>query len=255
MLLVLDVGNTNIVAGVYEGAARVFEARFETLQDATAEQLSEQMFASLAPFCFEEVAIASVVPPIETALETFCIRDLNATPFFLRSERESGMRVRYQPPASLGIDRLCNAVAALESYGAPVIVIDFGTATKLEAVGSDGDYLGGAILPGVGVSMEALFRNAARLHEVEWTLPAHAIGRSTKEALQSGFVFGFAGQAEALIHRFRQEMGSEVPVVATGGWASSIVPACPSIQTLDATLTLEGVRRLYGRQKGREVLR
>lgn len=253
MLLAFDVGNTTTAVGVSVEDEWLLEMRLPTLREAGEEYFAEHLLPSLRRYFITEIAIASVVPPLEVALEAFCTRSLSCKPLFLRSECESGVRVHYDPPASLGVDRLCNAVAGLEIYGAPLIVIDFGTATKLEAIGESGEYLGGAILPGVGVSIEALLSRAAKLRKVEWTIPERAIGTTTIEALQSGFVFGFAGQAEGLIARFREEMGGEVPVVATGGWASHVAPACPSIQKVAPSLTLEGVRRLYARQRaGRE---
>ncbi len=250
MLLALDVGNTNITAAVYRGAERLVTWRFETLRFATPQALSDNLLPILAENAPTEIAIASVVPPLEEALRLCCERFLGVTPFFVRSEIEAGIRLHYSPSASLGVDRLCNVAGCLERYGAPAIVIDFGTATKLEAIAENGDYLGGAILPGIGVSIEALFSRAARLFEVEWKIPERAIGQSSAEALQSGFVHGFAGQAEYLVQKFREEMGCRAQVIATGGHAPQIAPACPSIDVLDPFLTLDGLRCLYARQKG-----
>ncbi len=254
MLLAIDVGNTNIVVGGYRGAERVVTGRFEANRSATPESLWEDIVPLLSSSGIPhteitEVAIASVVPPLEAALQQCCEQFLALSPFFVRSEIECGIRLHYSPPASLGVDRLCNVVGCIEKYGAPAIVIDFGTATKLEAIAENGDYLGGVILPGIGISVQALLARASRLFEIEWRIPEHVIGQSSVEAMQSGFVFGFAGQAEALIQRFREEIGCRAQVVATGGLAPQIVPACPSIEILAPWLTLDGLRSLYYRQK------
>lgn len=249
MLLALDVGNTNIVAGIYQSTERLVTWRFDTVRSATPEALAENLLPALAKYPPAEIAIASVVPPLEEALRLCCQQLLGYSPLFVRSECESGIRLHYSPPASLGVDRLCNVVGCVEKYGFPAIVIDFGTATKLEAVAENGDYLGGAILPGIGVSIEALLSRAARLFEIEWKIPERAIGHSSEEALQSGFVYGFAGQAEYLIQKFREEMGCRAQVIATGGHAPQIAAACPSIDVLDPFLTLDGLCHLYARQK------
>lgn len=249
MLLALDVGNTNIAAGLYQGAERLTTWRFDTVRAEAPEALAGKILPHIANCKLNEITIASVVPPIEEALRICCERLLGVAPFFVRSERESGIVLHYAPPSSLGVDRLCNVAGHLEKYGAPGIVIDFGTATKLEAIAENGDYLGGAILPGVGVSIEALLLRAARLIEVEWKIPSKAIGQSSAEALQSGFAFGFAGQAEYLVQKFQEEMGVAAQVVATGGFAAQIAPMCPSIDIFDPFLTLDGVCALHARQK------
>ena len=246
-LLALDIGNSNLVWKVYEetgdAPTPLASGRFETPHTNTLETLKAHLPSNLKGM---EIAIASVVPALEPALIEFCHQKIENAPFFVRPERVTCIPIRYQNPATLGADRLCNAVAARARYGNPVIAIDYGTATKLEAVSAEGEYLGGAILPGIAISLQALFSRAARLAEVSWEVPPHAIGDTTARALQSGCFYGFLGQSEALIRRFREELGrSETPVVATGGLAGHIVPHCALIAHHDPELTLEGVRLIW----------
>ncbi len=249
MFLAVDVGNSSTVLAVYSGFEQRAIVRLPTERSATSQHLSASLLPTLQLYAPTEIAIASVVPSLESAWRTFCQEGFGITPCFLRSERESGLKLLYDPPSSLGIDRLCNAVAGAQLYGTPCIVIDFGTATKLEAVSRERIYLGGAILPGLEISAQALLSRAEKIRDIDWTPPERAIGQNTMEALRSGFVFGFVGQAEALLLRFQEEIGEEACVVTTGGLAPRLLSVSPLLTNYNPNLTLEGVRLLYPHQR------
>ena len=194
------------------------------------------------------VAISSVVPTMNETVADFARRYVCVEPFFVTAQSDSGIAILYHPPSDVGADRICNAVGAFAKYGGPAIVVDFGTATTFDAIAENGDYIGGAILPGIGISMDALFKQAARLYRVEFTAPPDAIGRNTVHAMQSGLVFGFAGQTDAMVDRFRSELGDGARVIATGGLAELIQKESRTIELVDELVTLDGLRLIFERQ-------
>lgn len=256
MLLAIDVGNTNIVIGVYRGtgedAELVGDWRIRTDRDRTTDEhgmlikhLLEHRGLHLSAVA--HVAISSVVPTMNETLADTARRYFHVEPFFVGPQTDTGICIRYQPASDVGADRICNAIGAYVRYGGPTIVVDFGTATTLDAIAANGDYLGGAILPGIGISMDALFRQAARLYRVELIAPPQAIGTNTVHSMQSGLVFGFAGQTDAMVERFRAEMGPQTRVIATGGLAELIHKESKTIERVDQLVTLEGLRLLFER--------
>ena len=255
MLLVIDVGNTNIVIGVYDGvgmsAVLVKDWRIRTDRDRTTDEYG-MLIKDLLSNCnlklqdIAHVAISSVVPTMSDTLDELSKKYLRCEPFFVSAKTSVGIEIRYSPPSDVGADRICNAVGAFEKYGGAAIVVDFGTATTFDCVGSNGEYLGGAILPGIGISMDALFRQAARLYRVEFTAPPQAVGTNTVHSMQSGFVFGFAGQTDAMVEKLQKEMG-KTRVIATGGLADLIQKESRTIEVVDHLLTLDGLRILFER--------
>ena len=254
MLLVVDVGNTQTVIGLLDDGAIVADWRIATVRHRTADEMAGllQGFFSLLGERFKamvtEVAVASVVPRLTAQWVKMSEKHLGLTPFILGPGVRTGMRIMLKNPAEVGADRIANAVAGLESYGAPVIVVDFGTSTNFDVVDGNGDYVGGSIAPGVEVSMEALTTRAARLINIDVSEPGHAIGRDTTEAMQSGAVYGFAGQVDGIAEAIRAELGTEVRVVATGGLAPLIAPHSRTISVVDPTLTLRGIDLIMRRQ-------
>jgi type III pantothenate kinase len=256
MLLAIDVGNTNIVVGVYEGrgeeARLIGDWRIRTDRERTTDEHGILIVGLLAHRGLElsqvkHVAISSVVPTMNETLADFARRYVCVEPFIVGPHTDTGIAIHYQPVSDVGADRICNAVGAFAKYGGPAIVVDFGTATTLDAIAANGDYLGGAILPGIGISMDALFRHAARLYRVELVAPPQAVGQNTVHAMQSGIVFGFAGQTDAMVERFQKELGGNARVIATGGLAELIHRESRTIETVDQLVTLEGLRLLFER--------
>ena len=252
MLLVIDVGNTNTSLGVYEGEQLVMHWRLTTARVRTVDEYgvyARNLFA-LAGLDFQAitaVAIASVVPPLNYTLKRMSEVYFHRTPLFIDHSTETGMEILYQPPSDVGADRIVDAVAAVEKYGAPCIVVDFGTATSFEAINAARQYLGGVITPGITISSEALFARAARLPPVEIKRPAKVVGSSTVAAIQSGLYYGYAGLVDGILRRMIEELGGQVFVVATGGLAPLISAASELIDAVDDTLTLDGLRLIYER--------
>ncbi|MEJ0063382.1 MAG: type III pantothenate kinase [Alphaproteobacteria bacterium] len=238
MLLALDVGNTNVVIGVYRGRGKDAELagdwRIGTDRDKTADEYGMALQALLAHGGLKlgdirHVAISSVVPPMSRMLSELARRYFKTEAFFVSAQGDIGIAIHYKGPVEVGADRICDAVGAFAKYGGPAIVVDYGTATTFNAIAANGDYLGGAIAPGIGISMDALFQRASRLHRVEFAAPPRAIGETMAEAMQSGLVFGYAGQTDAIVARIRKELGGGAKVIATGGLAPLIqTPAPPS---------------------------
>jgi type III pantothenate kinase len=250
MLLVLDVGNSNLVVGVYEGKTLRGHWRLRTETARTADEYSLQirglMAASGLPLdAIEAVAVASVVPRMAPTLAGLSRQTFGLDPLVVGENLQPRLPVRYEPASDVGPDRLVDAVAALRQYGAPAIVVDLGTATTFNAISREGEYLGGAIAPGVGTSLEALYRSAARLHWFELTRPDRTIGGNTVEAMRSGTFHGFVAMVEGMVARFKAELGDNATVVATGGWSELIGGATAAVDHVDPLLTLEGLRLVW----------
>ena len=255
MLLVVDVGNTQTHLGVVDGRAVVDEWRIATVRHRTSDEIAGllQGFFSLKgrrlKDIVDEVGIASVVPRLTQQWVEMCEKHLDIEAFVVGPGARTGMRIATRNPAEVGADRIVNAVAAYEMYGGPCIVADYGTATTFDVISAEGEYLGGAIAPGIEVSLEALTSRAAKLIKVELVEPEHAIGRSTTEALQSGAVYGFAGEVEGVVHAIWTELGVKCPVIATGGLAAMIARHTDVIEAVDELLTLRGIEIVMRRQQ------
>jgi len=254
LLLTIDLGNTNTVLGVFEGTELRAHWRLATRREQTADEygiLVRNLLASsgLAPAGIEGVALASVVPPLTPVLVALSKQYLSLEPLVVEPGVRTGMPILYEPPGDVGADRIVNGVAAFAAFGGPVIVVDFGTATTLDVVTRKGEYLGGVICPGVGISADALFQRAARLPRVDVRHPGKVIGRSTVGSIQSGMYFGYAAMVEGLIVRLRAELGEPARVVATGGLAETLAGEIPSIEAVDPVLTLTGLRLIWERNR------
>ena len=250
MLLVLDVGNTNTALGVYAGGKLLRHWRLTTARARTVDEygVHARNLFQLAGIDFQEitaVAISSVVPPLNYTLRHMAEVYFNRTPLFIDHTTQTGLKILYEPPSDVGADRLVDAVAARHFYGAPCIVVDFGTATTFNAINTGGEYLGGAITPGIAISSDVLFERAARLPRVEIKRPASVIGKSTVGAIQSGLYYGYVGLVDGILRRMKDELGGKARVIATGGLASLIATGSELIETVDDTLTLEGLRLIY----------
>ena len=253
MILAVDVGNTQTVLGLVEDGTIVARWRVSTEPSLTADELRLKAVGLLAMgghvmAGLERVVVASVVPPLTAAWEELAEQTTGRRPMVVGPGLKTGLAIRYDNPAEVGADRIVNAIAAIERLGAPVIVVDFGTATTLDVVAADGAYIGGCIAPGVETSAEALFRRAARLAAVDLEPPLHVIGSNTKAAVQSGLILGEATMVDGLVARIREELGDpDVPVIATGGLAESMAPLCATIGSVDPDLTLRGLAIVYER--------
>ncbi len=252
MLLAIDVGNTNSVLGVYDGARLVDHFRLATDPDRTSDEygvLVAQLFArsGLALVDITDTLISSVVPPMHFVLEEMCRRFFGRAPLFVGPGVKTGMPILYDNPREVGADRIVNAVAAYERWKGGLIVVDFGTATTFDAVNPRGEYLGGAIAPGLGISMEALFQRASKLPRVEFAQPERVVGKNTVGSMQSGLVFGYVGLVDGLCVRMKDELGFPAKIVATGGLAPLIAKSSTQIEAVDELLTLEGLRLIHAR--------
>ncbi|HEX9467668.1 MAG TPA: type III pantothenate kinase [Acidimicrobiia bacterium] len=252
MLLTIDCGNTQTVIGLFSDRELVDHWRIATVAERTSDELALmfQQFLGFHGFSFDAqvtgVAIASGVPSATAAFRAMTERYFGFTALVLETGVRTGMPILYDEPKNVGADRIANAIGAYDLYGGPTIVVDFGTANTIDAVSEKGEYLGGAIFPGIEISLDALFARAAALRRVELVAPKNVIGKSTIEAIQSGAVYGFSGQVDAIVDRFQGELGVST-VVATGGLAELIMPHSRTIQHYEPWLTLQGLRIVYER--------
>jgi len=256
MILAIDIGNTNVVIGLYKSDDLVVDFRVATDKSKTEDEYG-MLLLQLLKFHnikVEEIQgsiISSVVPPIVPVFNRVVKKYFDCTALLVGPGIKTGIEVKYENPKEIGADRIVNAVAAYEEYGGPIIIVDFGTATTFCAVNSAGDYLGGSIAPGIGISSEALFTKAAKLPRIEIARPKSVIGKNTVVSMQSGIFFGYVGQVDEIVRRMKMEMESCPKVIATGGLAELISTESKQIQIIDKYLTLKGLRILYERNSVR----
>ncbi len=258
MLLALDVGNSNTVLALFSldgpKSSLIAHWRVTTHRNQTVDEYGV-LFVNLfqmhgkSPDQITHIIISSVVPPVESILRQVCKDYFRIEPMFVEPGIKTGMPVLVDNPAELGADRLVNAIAAFERYGGPCVIVDFGTATTFDVVSAKGEYIGGAISPGLGISADALFSRAARLGRVDIRRPAKVIGTNTVTHLQSGLYFGYIGLVDGILERIEQELGTQPRVIATGGLARQIAPDSRYIREIDDMLTLEGLRIVFERNR------
>jgi len=262
MLLAIDVGNTNIVLGVFDGHTLVHSWRLQSLRERTADELGllvDGLFAHSRTDRAQVrgIILGSVVPPLTPTMLAMAERYFGVKALIVDPAVNTGMPILYDNPWEVGADRIVNAVAAYEQFGRggnqPLIVVDFGTATTFDAVTAQGEYLGGAICPGVQISADALFQRAARLPRIDVRKPSRIVGRTTVGAMESGLFYGYVGMVEGLVRRMTDELGGRAICVATGGLADVIAPETPVIAHIDADLTLHGLRIVWERNMRRDV--
>ncbi len=252
MLLVFDIGNSNIVLGTYEGKKLVRHWRISTDRQKTGDEYG-MLIANLFRFQgirmsdIDAIIISSVVPPLVVPIIKMCERYFRLRPLVVGPGIKTGIKLKYENPREIGADRIVNSVGAFDQYGGPLIVVDIGTATTFDIVDSNGDFLGGVIAPGIGVSAEALFQRAAQLPRIGLIPPKTVICRNTVSGMQAGVIFGFVGQIDEIVRRIKDEMKQEMRVIATGGMAKMISRESKTIDKVDNFLTLTGLRVLYER--------
>lgn len=262
MLLAIDVGNTQTVIGIFKGDELSSSWRIATSSDKTGDEWATTLtgLLSLKKIAFKDidsVIVSSVVPSATRALEEMTVASLGFKPLFVSSDVNMTISLKYDNPSEIGADRIVNAEAAYTFYGGLAIVVDFGTATTFDVLSEKGEYLGGAIAPGIEISTDALFEKAAKLSRVEWRKPSRVIGKNTVESLQSGVIYGFAGQVDSMVERIVAEMKSarkdEIKVVVTGGLASLIKDSLKTTFTYDPLLTLKGLKLLHDQNTKRKT--
>ena len=250
MLLAIDVGNTQTMFGLFDGGELSDHWRVATEGQRTGDELGALIQSFLDLERVDRICLSSTVPQLVREYEAFAERYAQAELLVVRPGVRTGIQIHYDDPREVGPDRIANAVAASERYGAPCIVVDFGTSMNFDVVGLEGEFAGGVLAPGIEVSMGALAARAARLFSVDFATPPSVISQSTVGALQSGLVYGFAGQVDGIVDRIREELGVEAQTVATGGLAELIAPHARTLETIDPFLTLEGVRLVWERNRG-----
>jgi|CXWL01.1.fsa_nt_gi type III pantothenate kinase len=257
LLIMVDVGNTNVVFGVQRGDVLAETFRLSTAPERTADEYGALLLplfarAEIDPAAAEGVVISSVVPPLNLTLDRLARRYFGVAPLFIGPGVRTGMPIRYDNTAEVGADRIVNAVAARELYGAPVVVVDFGTATTFDLVNAAGEYIGGIIAPGIGISAEALFSHASRLYRVDIKRPAQLIARTTAGAMQAGIYYGYIGLVDGILRRLQDELPGLRTVVATGGQAELVASGSELIREVNASLTLVGLKLIYEKNRGGE---
>jgi type III pantothenate kinase len=250
MLLAIDVGNTNIVLGVFEGEELVADFRVHTDERATGDELGLLVVGLLgsrdiAPERITAVVVSNVVPILSRPIEELSQHYFRLAPMVVGPGIRTGMRILYEDPRQVGADRIVNAIAAFRRYGGPAVLVDFGTATTFDAISPNGDYLGGAIAPGIVISLDALVSHTAKLTRVELAAPPTVVGRNTTQSMQAGLVYGYVGLIEGIVARMKSELGDGARVVATGGLAELIAAQTQAIDTVDQRLTLDGLRIIH----------
>src|SRR5438552_395356 len=245
MLLAIDVGNTQTVFGLFEGDRLGEQFRVGTDRTHTGDELAVLLRAFVALDSLDGIVVCSSVPQLVREYEAFAERWAGVDLLVLGPGVSTGVPIRYDDPREVGPDRIANAVAARERYGMPCIVVDFGTSTNFDVVSAEGEWVGGVLAPGIEISMDALFARAARLMRVDFVEPPSVIGKTTVHSLQSGLVYGFAGQVDRIVEEIRGELGAEAPAIATGGLAELIASHARTIERVDPWLTLEGLRLVW----------
>ncbi|MGL4522052.1 MAG: type III pantothenate kinase [Bacilli bacterium] len=250
MIFVLDVGNTNTVLGLFAEEKLVHQWRIQTDRHKTDDEygiLIKSLFreANLQTEKIEGIIISTVVPPIKVTFERMCVKYFGQKPLVVGAGVKTGLNIKVDQPQEVGADRIVNAVAAIKEYGAPIIIVDFGTATTFCYVNEHNHYLGGAIMPGIGISTEALYTRTAKLPRIEITRPDDVIGKNTIAAMQSGIYFGYIGQVEGIVSRMKKQTAKRTKVIATGGLAKLIATECTAIDEVDPSLTLKGLYYIY----------
>ncbi len=256
MLLVVDVGNTNVTLGVYEGKTLRVNWRLSTNKDSSADEIGMLLLGlmehdNISPLQIEDVIISSVVPPVMYSLNHAMRKYLNKTPMVVDSSVKSNLTIRYDNPKEVGADRIVNAIGAIAEYKTPMVIVDFGTATTFCVINDKNEYLGGAILPGIKISMSALFERTAKLPRIEIAKPTHAIGTNTVDSMQAGVYYGYVGGVDYTVSKIKEELGrDDVTVIATGGLARMIAEDSKTIQHIDTKLTLKGLYTIYQQNRG-----
>jgi type III pantothenate kinase len=250
MLLTIDIGNTNLTIGLYEGEKLAWHWRLATDHNRMPDEYGLQLLGLLTHAGYQArdltgIVLDSVVPPLTGRVTQACREYLGQEPLVVDAGIKTGIRIRYEDPRSVGADRICDAVAVMHLYGGPACIIDFGTATTFNALTQEGDYLGGAITAGINLAAEALFARAAKLPRIDLQRPPNVIGRNTTHAMQSGLLFGYVSMVEGMVARFRAELGPQMKVVATGGLAEVVAKETQVIQHIAPWLTLDGLRILW----------